>query len=80
MTDFHLQSSSQNQKRPTDPRPKQLSERASTVEEVLHMVTKATKISNHERTRTKIPSMGTLPLAENRSGRADQEEEKKDQT
>jgi hypothetical protein len=42
----------------------QPSERASTDEEVLQMVTKATKISNPERTRTKIPGAGTLPRAE----------------
>jgi hypothetical protein len=41
----------------------QPSERASTDEEVLQMVTKATKISNPERTRTKIPGAGTLPRA-----------------
>jgi hypothetical protein len=42
------------------------------------MATKATKISIPEHTGTKIPSTGTLPRAENRSGRVDQEEKKQD--
>jgi hypothetical protein len=42
------------------------------------MVTKATKISNPERTGMKILGTDTLPRAENQSGRADQEEEKQD--
>jgi hypothetical protein len=70
-TNFHVQSTSQNQKQPTDKKLKQLSKRASTDEEVLvlQVATKATRVSNPERTGTKIPSVDSWPRAENRSGK-----------